>query len=392
MRKRGRGRGGAHDGAGEEGRAAQSGQPAPLVTATRRSKQRHTNDEAPPPRKRSRAARHPVVIVLNFALFALVMAIFGTVAAFVIGRQAYLAAGPLEMPVQLNIPRGASVQSIAQGLEAEGVISNQYVFIAAAYGTGSTQSVKAGEYAIEPEASMADVLAKIVSGDVVQHQITIAEGLSSAQVVNRLNENQVLTGTISEIPPEGSLLPETYRVTRGMSRARVLELMRNAREQVLAQAWENRDPDLPIESPSDLVTLASIVEKETGQREERGRVASVFVNRLRQGMKLQSDPTILYGLYGGEAWNEGRTIYQSDLDRANPYNTYQIDGLPPGPIANPGREALMATANPDETTDLFFVADGTGGHAFARTYAEHQENVARWREIERARNSSSETQ
>jgi UPF0755 protein len=207
-----------------------------------------------------------------------------------------------------------------------------------------------------------------------------------------MKDNDVLVGRVDSLPAEGSLLPETYLFTRGMTRERLIEIMQDARDRALAEVWENRDPDLPLDTPDQLVTLASIVEKETGLAGERPEVAGVFVNRIEQRMRLQSDPTILYGLYGGEAWLRPRTITQSELDRPNPYNTYQIDGLPPGPIANPGRAALEATANPAETDALFFVADGTGGHAFAVTYEEHQQNVARWREIERQRNAASPSQ
>ncbi|MEM8551869.1 MAG: endolytic transglycosylase MltG [Pseudomonadota bacterium] len=363
--------------------------PAPLVTkGSTRSKSTRAS-QAPEIKRRSATSRHPVVFLLNFVLFFLVISIAGAIAVLAFGRQAYVAQGPLNAPVQLNIPRGASVQSIAAGLEAQNIISNQYVFMAAAYTSGATRRMQAGEYVIPAGASIAEVIDKIVSGDVVQHQITIAEGLSSAQVVRRLNENPVLSGSIGDIPPEGSLLPETYAVTRGMERERVLQMMRDARERVVAEAWNQRDPDLPLSSPAELVTLASIVEKETGAAEERALVAGVFVNRLNRRMRLQSDPTILYGIYGGEAWERPRTIYRSDLERPNSYNTYQIPALPPGPITNPGSEALMATANPAETTALYFVADGTGGHAFAETYEEHQRNVARWREIERARDANS---
>ncbi len=377
---------------GEESRAAPARRrPEPLVTSTDARAKAKASMKVQNSRHRSEKARHPVVFLLNFVLFILVLGLIAGIAAVVIGRDMYVAQGPLTGDVQLDIPRGASVQSIAAGLEGQDIISNQYVFLAAAYTTGATKMMKAGEYEIPAGASMADVLAKIVSGDVVRHQITIAEGLTSAQVVKRLNENEILVGTIRSIPPEGSLLPETYAITRGMNRERVLEMMADAHDRVLAEAWANRDPDIPLESPEDLVTLASIVEKETGVASERPEVAGVFVNRLNQRMRLQSDPTILYGLYGGEAWEAGRTLTKSDLNRPNSYNTYQIAALPPGPITNPGREAMMAVANPAETDALYFVADGSGGHAFATTYEAHQANVARWREIERSRGQNTAT-
>lgn len=365
--------------------------PAPLVTQPKRSRGARHAAETAPLARRSRAARHPLVLALNLVMFILMLVVVGGVALLLVGRQAYLAAGPLDQDVGVVIDRGASVEAIATGLEERGIISNRYVFMAAAYVSGATAKMQAGEYRISSAASMQEVMERLVSGRVVQHQITVPEGLSSAQIVERLNANEVLTGLVEEIPPEGSLLPETYRFSRGMSRARLLEIMQTEQARVVAGIWENRDPDLPLDSPEDLVTLASIVEKETGMAGERRRVAAVFVNRLREGMRLQSDPTILYGLYGGDAWNRPRTLHRSELDRPNPYNTYQIDGLPPGPIANPGRAALEATANPAETDELFFVADGSGGHVFAATYEEHQRNVARWRAIERERGTATQT-
>ena len=355
------------------------------MTTTPKKGRDPSGRDATPRRRRSAAARHPLVLILNTILLVAVMAIIGAVAALVIGRQLYTAEGPLETDVALIIDRGASVDAIASGLEQRGIISNRYVFIAAAYGTGVTSRLQAGEYIIPASASMEEVLGRLVSGQVVQHAITFAEGLTSAQIVARMRDNDVLVGRIAEIPSEGALLPETYRFTRGMTRERLIEIMRKAQTDAVSEIWANRDPDLPIRSTEELVTLASIVEKETGLAKERPRVAGVFVNRLRRGMRLQSDPTILYGLYGGEAWARARTITRSDLDRPNPYNTYQIDGLPPGPIANPGRASMEAVASPAETDALFFVADGTGGHAFAETYAEHQQNVAAWREIESQR-------
>jgi UPF0755 protein len=216
---------------------------------------------------------------------------------------------------------------------------------------------------------------------VVQHSFTLAEGLTSDQLVARLLENDVLTGNIREIPREGTLLPETYRFTRGMTREQMIQRMQQAQRRVLQEIWDRRMPDLPVKTPEQLVALASIIEKETGRPEERTRVAAVFVNRLKQKMKLQSDPTIIYGLVGGKG-SLGRPIMKSEIEQPTPYNTYVIDGLPPGPIANPGRASLEAAANPARTKEIFFVADGTGGHAFADNYEQHQRNVARLRVIE----------
>jgi UPF0755 protein len=221
----------------------------------------------------------------------------------------------------------------------------------------------------------------IIEGKVVQHALTFAEGLTSDQIMQRLTENDVLSGNIRDVPREGTLLPETYRFTKGTTREQVIKRMQEAQRRAVQEIWERRSPDLPIKTPEQLVTLASIIEKETGKAEERTRVAAVFVNRLRGKMKLQSDPTIIYGLVGGKV-SLGRPIQKSEIEQPTPYNTYVIDGLPPGPIANPGRASLEAAANPARTKELYFVADGTGGHAFADNYEQHQRNVARLRNLE----------
>lgn len=216
----------------------------------------------------------------------------------------------------------------------------------------------------------------------MQHAVTIPEGLTSEQIVARLTDNDIFAGSVREMPREGTLLPETYKFPRGTTRDQVIQRMQQAQKRVLAEIWERRNPDVPIKSPEQLVVLASIVEKETGKADERSRVAAVFVNRLRQKIKLQSDPTIIYGLVGGKG-TLGRPIKRSEIQQPSPYNTYVIDGLPPGPIANPGRASLEAAANPARTRDLFFVADGTGGHAFTETYDQHQKNVAKLRSMEK---------
>jgi UPF0755 protein len=205
--------------------------------------------------------------------------------------------------------------------------------------------------------------------------------LTSEQIVQRLLETEILSGSIKEIPREGSMLPESYRYARGASREQVIQRMQQAQTRVVQEVWEHRMPDLPLRSPQQLVILASIVEKETGRADERTRIAAVFVNRLKQRMKLQSDPTIIYGIAGGKG-TLGRPILKSEIEQHTPYNTYVIEGLPPGPIANPGRAALEAVANPARTKELYFVADGTGGHAFSETLDQHQRNVARLRALE----------
>jgi UPF0755 protein len=226
-----------------------------------------------------------------------------------------------------------------------------------------------------------EAIETIIEGKVVQHAFTIPEGLTSEQIVTRLAEVEFLAGNIREIPKEGTLLPETYNFPRGTTREQVIQRMQNAHRRAAQEIWERRSADLPVRTPEALVTLASIVEKETGRPDERSRVAAVFVNRLRQRIKLQSDPTIIYGLVGGKG-TLGRPIMRSEIEQPTPYNTYVIEGLPPGPIANPGRASLEAAANPARTKEIYFVADGTGAHAFAENLAQHQQNVAKLRQFE----------
>jgi UPF0755 protein len=268
-------------------------------------------------------------------------------------------------------------------LQREGVIDvNPWVFIGGVLAMKASSDLKPGEYSFQKNASLRDVIATIVEGKVVQHAVTIPEGLTSEQIVERLGDNDIFSGSVREIPREGTLLPETYKFPRGTTRDQVIQRMQQAQRHAVADIWERRSQDLPIKSPEQLVTLASIVEKETGKPDERSRVAAVFVNRLKQKIKLQSDPTIIYGLVGGKG-TLGRPIKRSEITQPSPYNTYVIDGLPPGPISNPGRASLEAAANPARTRDLFFVADGTGGHAFTETYDQHQKNVAKLRASEK---------
>lgn len=218
-------------------------------------------------------------------------------------------------------------------------------------------------------------------------RVALAEGVTSWQVTEALKGIDLLEGSISEVPPEGALAPDSYEVRPGDDRAAIIAQMAAAQEVLVAEAWEARDPDLPIGNPEELVILASIIEKETGVPEERGQVASVFVNRLNQNMRLQTDPTVIYGITEGQGVL-GRGLRRSELRAETPWNTYVIDGLPPTPIANPGRASLMAAAQPDDSDFVFFVADGTGGHAFATTLEEHNRNVARWRQIEAERGAA----
>ncbi|MEN3289934.1 MAG: hypothetical protein V7634_4234 [Bradyrhizobium sp.] len=340
-------------------------------------------EQVPPPPRRSDRARNPLVIVGNAIITLLLLLMLGGGAAYYYGRQILETPGPLQDEKVVNIPSRAGKRDIADVLNREGVIDvNPWIFIGSVYALKASSDLKPGEYAFQKNASLRDVIGVIVEGKVVQHSVTIPEGLTSEQILARLSDNDIFAGSVREIPREGTLLPETYKFPRGTNREQVIQRMQQAQKRVLAEIWERRSPDVPVKSPEQLVTLASIVEKETGKPDERSRVASVFVNRLRQRIKLQSDPTIIYGLVGGKG-TLGRPIKRSEITQPSPYNTYVIEGLPPGPISNPGRASLEATANPARTRDLYFVADGTGGHAFTETYGEHQKNVAKLRTMEK---------
>jgi UPF0755 protein len=340
-------------------------------------------EQVPPPPKRSERARNPFVVVGNAIITIVVLLLIGTGTAYYYGKQTLETPGPLQEDKVVNIPARAGKRDIADVLQREGVIDvNPWVFIGGVLAMKASSDLKPGEYSFQKNASLRDVIATIVEGKVVQHAVTIPEGLTSEQIVERLGENDIFSGSVREIPREGTLLPETYKFPRGTSRDQVIQRMQQAQKRAVADIWERRSQDLPIKSPEQLVTLASIVEKETGKPDERSRVAAVFVNRLKQRIKLQSDPTIIYGLVGGKG-TLGRPIKRSEITQPSPYNTYVIDGLPPGPISNPGRASLEAAANPARTRDLFFVADGTGGHAFTETYDQHQKNVAKLRASEK---------
>lgn len=291
-------------------------------------------------------------------------------------------ATPDGAPRIVMLERGSGVSEIAETLEADGVIHEALYLKIMARLEGGAGGMQAGEYAFPSGASLADVYEQIVEGRVVQHPITIPEGAPSLVAAQIINEADVLSGDPVEPPAEGSLLPETYMVQRGTDRAVLVARMREAQDALLAELWPGRDPDLPYDTQEEAIILASVVEKETAIAAERPRIAAVFVNRLRRGMRLQSDPTIIYGLTQGLPL--GRGIRRSEIDAVTDWNTYQMDGLPRTPIANPGRESIAAVLSPPESDELFFVADGNGGHAFARTDAEHAANVRRWRAIERA--------
>lgn len=383
--------------------------------------------------------RSVVSNLLTFLIVALVI----VAGAIFWGQRTFVAQGPLEQAICLRVAPGDSVAVVALRLEDEGAIVSPALFRIGSNYTGRTEDLKFGNYLVPAGATMDEILdtvtqggastcgaeinfrvgvtsisvvarelnpttgryeevaeydptaedvvipeefTALVEGDAVpRYRITLAEGVTSWQVRDALQRIDILFGEIAEVPAEGLLNPNSYEVSPGDTRASVIERMQQAQEDILAAAWAERDEDVPVESPEELLILASLIEKETGVAAERAQVASVFVNRLRQGMRLQTDPTVIYGITNGEGVL-GRGLRRSELDASTPYNTYVIDALPPTPIANPGREAIMAAAQPDETPYIYFVADGTGGHAFAETLEEHNANVARWREIEAQRN------
>jgi len=329
------------------------------------------------------------LVIVGNAVFTLLilLAVAGGV-AFAVGKTRFEAPGPLEREKAVNIPSRLGILDIADLLRREGVIDEHpLIFFGGVIALKARADLKSGEYVFGRHASVRDVVETMMEGKVVQHAITLAEGLTSEQIVRRLLDSEILTGNIRDIPREGSLLPESYRFGRGTSREQVIQRMQRDQRRALQEVWDRRSSDLPVQTPEQLVILASIIEKETSKSDERTRVAAVFVNRLKQRKRLESDPTIIYGLVGGKG-SLGHPITKSEKETPTPYNTYMIAGLPPGPIANPGRASLEAAANPARTKDMFFVADGTGGHVFAETYDQHLRNVAKLRGLERAERSS----
>ncbi|MBL4725616.1 MAG: endolytic transglycosylase MltG [Rhizobiaceae bacterium] len=339
--------------------------------------------QAPQPPKRSRQARNGFVVFLNFVMTSIVLSVIAVSVIFFIGKKNFEKPGPLRTSQTIVIKEGSGLNQISTQLNARGIIDSDILFGIGVKLHGAAGGMKAGEYAFTSGMSMNDVMETIRSGKGIVYKITIPEGLTTHVIYQRIAANDTLVGDLPAMLPEGSLMPDTYPFQRGTSRTDVVKRMQQSQQQFLAQVWKRRTAGLPVKTPEELVTLASIVEKETGKSSERPHVASVFINRLNQGIRLQSDPTIIYGIFGGEGKPKGRPIYQSDIKNPTPYNTYTIDGLPPGPISSPGRAALEAVANPSITKDLFFVADGTGGHVFAKTLAGHNANVSRWRAIER---------
>ncbi|MBI3708080.1 MAG: endolytic transglycosylase MltG [Proteobacteria bacterium] len=326
---------------------------------------------------------------LRGVLLAVVVACLmaASTAGFVWWR--YGAAGPSPAPVTLLIPRGSGVADIARQLAAANVLADAYTLRFGSRLDGTARRFKAGEYAFAAGISPAAIAALLANGRTVVRRLVVPEGLTTAQVLALARAAEGLEGEIAIVPGEGELMPDTYYYSWGDSRAQIVERQRRAMAETLAALWPGRAPDLPYKAPAEAAVLASIVEKETARDEERPHVAAVFVNRLKRGMKLQADPTVVYGLSGGQGPLD-RPLTRADLDTAHRWNTYVIDGLPPTPIANPGRAALAAILHPAASEDLYFVADGKGGHVFARTLAEHNRNVARLRQVERNRGGTTE--
>ncbi|PWC32531.1 endolytic transglycosylase MltG [Azospirillum sp. TSO35-2] len=327
---------------------------------------------------------------LRIVAGTLVLATAATAGVGVWGFQRYTAPGPLEQAETVVIPRGSGLETIAITLGDAGVIGSPLLFVASAKLSRLLRDqkaggdLKAGEYQFPAGISIEGVLEQMRQGHTIVHRFTVPEGLTSAQVVALLARESALTGEIATPPKEGSLLPETYHFAYGDSRATLVERMQTAMTQALAEAWKGRDANLPFETPQQALTLASVVEKETGIAAERPKVAGVFINRLEAGMKLQSDPTVIYALTEGSG-ELGRALTRNDWKLESPFNTYQITGLPPGPIANPGKASIQAVMKPERHEFLYFVADGSGGHVFAKSLADHNRNVAKWREVQQGR-------
>ncbi|MBO6719303.1 MAG: endolytic transglycosylase MltG [Rhizobiaceae bacterium] len=358
---------------------------APGVIVPRSASESLRPEAGTPPPRRSRRARNQFVVFLNFVLSAVIFVTLAGGAAIYFGAREFEEPGPLNATDTILVRPSTSVAEIGTQLERLGMISDARIFRLGVRAFGGDATLKAGEYEIKASASMRDIMELMQSGKSVQYSVTIPEGMTVWQAFQRIAATEELTGDLpDELPPEGSLAADTLRFTRGMERQAIVDKLVTDQRELVQSIWERRDPDLPIKDINEFVTLASIVEKETGRADERPQVASVFINRLRRGMRLQSDPTIIYGIFGGAGKPPDRPIYQSDIDKPTAYNTYTINGLPPGPIANPGRAALEAVANPSETKFLYFVADGTGGHVFAESLEEHNANVARYRQFQRA--------
>jgi len=318
--------------------------------------------------------------VLRLFVLAIVLAVLA-VGAWYWEQWNFQQPGPSPSYKIVMVEPGDHVNTIAQHLADNGVIANGYLFRIGLRIRGLQAQLKAGEYGFPAHASMADVAGILISGKSIQHKLTAAEGLTSKMIFDIVKADPVLTGDPGAVPDEGTLLPETYLFTRGTSRSEIIARMKKAQAKVLDELWRARKADLPVKTKDDAIVLASIVEKETAIPEERRHIAAVFMNRLRLGMKLQSDPTIIYDITQG--YPLGRGIRESELMRASPHNTYVIAGLPPTPICNPGKDSIAAVLNPADSNDLYFVANGHGGHVFSVTVEQQNRNVSEWRRIEK---------
>jgi UPF0755 protein len=325
-------------------------------------------------------------VLFFVALFATLMG-----GALYLGRALLTAEGPLQATKTVVIPRGAGPTTMAKVLQDEGIISHSRLFRIALMIDPNPKPIKAGEYEVPARTSMQALVDLLQSGKVVQRRLTVVEGATTAEVVELVRKTEALTGEITLDVKEGDLLPETYFYSREDTRDGLLLRMKEAMDKTLDAAWRKRAPGLPLANRREALVLASIIEKETAVPAERAKVAAVYINRLRRRMKLESDPTTIYGLTGGKT-TFNRELTRADLQSTSPYNTYMVVGLPPGPICNPGRASILAATNPARDRSIYFVADGTGGHAFALTLLEHNRNVARWREIQRERLEQSQSQ
>lgn len=337
-----------------------------------------------------KAARRGLGLVLGFFVYSFTFGVVVCVLGFYWGAQQFKAPNKLDENHLVTIERGSGLNAIAAKLEAGGFIDNRYIFIIGARVLGAQGDLKAGEYEIAAGASARDIVDVLSEGKTFARRFTIREGLTSFEVVRLLNNVENLSGMVDTIPAEGSLLPNTYDYQLGEARGDVIARLQDAMTAAIEDLWPARAADLPIKTKAEAVILASIIEKETAVASERRRVAGVFVNRLKRGIPLQTDPTVIYAITKGRHKNDGRgplgrRLLTKDLKVDSPYNTYQNAGLPPGPIANPGRASIEAALNPETHNYIFFVADGSGGHAFAETLREHNNNVAKWRKIRAAK-------